>query len=633
MSDAYKVDEAKEALEGLKRARELISIRETYYNNNITQGLIPNESLHLAKLESAHTLQTIGQGCETAASFAHLIPDFDLGAEGAASSPVVKAIFGGSNIASALQAFSRIFSLGAATETHQGTMASIQAGFDRRLAEWELQKSLATKEKEQIDKQIAAAEIRLAIAEKELQNHDLQVENAKEVDEFMRSKFTNHELYNWMVTQISGIYFQSYQLAYDVAKRAERCYRFELGLTDSNFIRFGYWDSLKKGLLSGEKLHQDLKRMEMAYLDQNKREYEITKHVSLVLHDSLALIALKETGQCEIFLPETLFDADYPGHFMRRTKSVSLTLPCVVGPYTSINCTLTLLSNKTRIKTTTADPYPENLEEEDKRFVTNFAAMQSIATSHAQNDSGLFELNFRDERYLPFEGAGVISRWRIELPKETNAFDLNTLSDVILHLKYTAREGGEILKKEAKKAVQDTIADEEIAPLARLFSLKHEFPSEWHRFLSPIDTDKKQALSLDLTPERFPFMFRRKKIEIKTANLFLKPKEGLEYKDVEPLVFDLKKEGGTEFLAKKFLMAGSPIEGLPYNEPFNGQSVEVKEGDKWFFEVERTDIPESLRQKDKDGKDVVVEINGQKYFRLNPDAIKDIFLVCHYSVG
>jgi hypothetical protein len=30
---------------------------------------------------------------------------------------------------------------------------------------------------------------------------------------------------------------------------------------------------------------------------------------------------------------------------------------------------------------------------------------QSIATSNAQNDDGMFELNFRDERYLPFEGA------------------------------------------------------------------------------------------------------------------------------------------------------------------------------------------------------------------------------------
>lgn len=70
----------------------------------------------------------------------------------------------------------------------------------------------------------------------------------------MRDKYTNQELYNWMVGQLSGLYFQSYQMAYDIAKRAERAYRHELGLSDSNFIQFGYWDSLKKGVLAGEKM-------------------------------------------------------------------------------------------------------------------------------------------------------------------------------------------------------------------------------------------------------------------------------------------------------------------------------------------------------------------------------------------
>ncbi len=80
------------------------------------------------------------------------------------------------------------------------------------------------------------------------------MDNAKEAHEFMREKFTDQQLYSWMVGQISGLYFQSYQLAYDVAKRAERAYRHELGLKDSNFIQFGHWDSLKKGLLAGERL-------------------------------------------------------------------------------------------------------------------------------------------------------------------------------------------------------------------------------------------------------------------------------------------------------------------------------------------------------------------------------------------
>jgi Tc toxin complex TcA C-terminal TcB-binding domain len=41
---------------------------------------------------------------------------------------------------------------------------------------------------------------------------------------------TNQELYSWMLGQISAIYFQSYQLAYDLAKRAEVAFRLGLGL-------------------------------------------------------------------------------------------------------------------------------------------------------------------------------------------------------------------------------------------------------------------------------------------------------------------------------------------------------------------------------------------------------------------
>lgn len=84
---------------------------------------------------------------------------------------------------------------------------------------------------------------------------------------------------------------------------------------------------------------------------------------------------------------------------------------------------------------------------EDTRIVSTYAATEAIATSSGQNDSGMFELNFRDERYLPFEFSGAVSRWRIELPLENNQFDMETLSDVILHLNFTAREGGRTFAK------------------------------------------------------------------------------------------------------------------------------------------------------------------------------------------
>ena len=158
--------------------------------------------------------------------------------------------------------------------------------------------------------------------------------------------------------------------------------------------------------------------MEKAYLDENRREYELTKHISLRLHFPAAYLRLRTTGYCEISIPEWMFDLDYPGHYMRRIKNVTLTLPCVTGPYTGVHCRLTLLSSMTRIDPELRPPAHgcccaggrEHSEYEpcrdDPRIVREYAARESIATSSGQNDSGLFELNFRDERYLPFEYSG-----------------------------------------------------------------------------------------------------------------------------------------------------------------------------------------------------------------------------------
>ena len=47
----------------------------------------------------------------------------------------------------------------------------------------------------------------------------------------------------------------------------------------------------------------------------------------------------------------------------------------------------------------------------DIRFIDDRKVLEAIVTSTAQNDAGLFEPSMRDERYLPFQGAGAISTW------------------------------------------------------------------------------------------------------------------------------------------------------------------------------------------------------------------------------
>ena len=74
-------------------------------------------------------------------------------------------------------------------------------------------------------------------------------------------------------------------------------------------------------------------------------------------------------------------------------------------------------------------------------YLPSRIGITTIATSQAEAYAGVFNFDFRDERYLPFEGAGVDSSWRLELPKEFRQFEYESISDVVLRISYTARNG------------------------------------------------------------------------------------------------------------------------------------------------------------------------------------------------
>ena len=146
-----------------------------------------------------------------------------------------------------------------------------------------------------------------------------------------------------MVTQLTTVYTQAYQLAFSLAQQAQTAYQYELGRPTDQFIQFAYWDNQHKGLTAGDSLLFDLRRMEAQYLANNLRELELTKHVSLALTQPLgAGAATRDREAARSLLDETLFDGDHPGHYFRRLRSVALTIPCVSGPYTSVNATLAL---------------------------------------------------------------------------------------------------------------------------------------------------------------------------------------------------------------------------------------------------------------------------------------------------
>ncbi|MEK6283554.1 MAG: neuraminidase-like domain-containing protein [Acidobacteriota bacterium] len=513
--------EAEAAKVALERTRETVEVRYEYYASR--EKLNTWEEIQLEGMLIAAGLQAFGGLMKLAASSAASIPDFDVGPTGMGAHATAKS--GGSAIGDVINYLGEEFTIIAQAAQTGASAAGITGGHERRMEEWQHQAKIASKELLQIDQQLVAADIRIDIATQELSNQELQIENSSKVEEVLKTKYTNEELYSWMISKISEVYYQAYKLAYDMARRAERGYRYETGIATSSYIQFGYWDGLRKGLLAGEQLALDLRRLDAAYLEASRRELEITRQISLVLHNPAAFIALRDTGSCTFDLPEEMFDADYPGHYFRRLKSVSLTLPCVAGPYTAINCTLTQLSSRLRAKSSAAPDYPEQDSPNDPRFDHEFGSIQSIATSHGQNDSGMFEVNFRDDRYLPFEGTGAISRWRIDLPRDCNAFDFDTLSDVIMRISYTARDGGKPLATAARKSLQrwrGPLADGEPPRLQRLFRLRYELADAWYKFRTDLVTNTGNVdLPLSLDRDRFPFVFRgATEINIEEVHVF-----------------------------------------------------------------------------------------------------------------
>lgn len=512
-------------VQALKQARLSAQNSLAYYQMLIASFRNSNEHLYEDLTDAAMTLQLVAQGLAIAGQMAGMSPDVYVGTMDFIRVPMTGAKIG-DFFASAARASNFL-----ALESSEGAgKALTEAGWDRRLSDWQHQTDFYTFEIERLTREILGAERRSDAQLRELGNQQRQIEYTREIDNFLRDKFTNHALYLYHQHHLAGLYRQVYELAVGCARQAERKFNHERGHTDEHFIGGELWDTLHEGLLAGERLELDLRRMQQTYDNCNRREYELTEHISLQREFPLAFLQLKVTGICEIEIPEWMLDRHYPGQYMRRIKNVALTIPCVTGPYTGVHCRLTLLSSTTRIQPWLHGPIEEcchgphercsccdstdrdadhdeaaayRAQPGDRRMFRSYSATEAIATSTGVNDTGMFQFTFDQPRYLPFEFNGAVSHWRIELPRENNDFDLDTLTDVIVSLNYTAREGGDRLRRAATAAACCRLPGDSL----RLFDVRHDFPDAWS---AVHERGEHRRLRLQFRPAMFPFVPERR---------------------------------------------------------------------------------------------------------------------------
>jgi hypothetical protein len=504
----WEIGIAEDQLETLNRQSAAVQYRLDYYRGLLDTDLIAWERTQQVSRHAASVLSGAAALVDTLAGVSHLLPQL--------GSPFAMK-YGGLELGSSATSWAGVAKDAASVAEAVSASAGLEAGFERRRDGWEHQAELAEHELKALAKQTTAAELRREIATRSLELHAKQIDQLEEIFDLYGSRFSNLALYTFLATMLQRLYREAYNSAYATARLAEQAYRFERGDETTQLLRGNYFDAGRAGLLAGEQLQIDLETMERRFIETNYRQPELDQSFSLSQIDPAALVRLRETGECTFEIPEVFFDLFYPGHYRRRLKSVRLTMPCVTGPYTNVGATLTLTGSKIRRQPQLGAAGLVDVP------VRRSAA---IATSTAQNDAGVFEFTFRDERYMPFEGAGAVSTWRLTLPRSFRPFEYQTLTDVIMHVSYTA-DADELFRGQVEQlnaAIDGTILNYLSSnAIGRAFSFRQDFSTVFNRLLhSAAGT----PVPFDLTDRHLPLFLRGRPLTVAGAKLLLRTAAG-----------------------------------------------------------------------------------------------------------
>ena len=508
------VREAHFQVEALEKTLEITQTRLVHYQNLINVGLIAQEQDYKSLTKDAMIAQAASQALNATAQFVVLVPEGFIGT-------TTSDVGGGTKTASSLQGAAAVAStIGGILQT-RASLKNYDAGNFRREQEWIHQRNTLTIEIEQIKNQLIAAQLRLLNSETDLNNYQIQIDHSNQTLKYLRDKFTNQELYQWQEKELSQLYYSLFECAMQTAYQAEKAYNIERCYSNEQFINSSIWNNNHRGLLAGEQLSAALRHMEKRYLDTNHKQHELTKSISIRKEIPRAYLMVRYSGASLIKIDEDLFAFDHPSHYCRVIKSISLTIPCVVGPYVNVNAGLQLRSSFVRVNPKilpvscsdkeNKDGY--NRRKDDSRFVFVPNGKDVLATSKAVQDSGYHQLSFQDERKLSFEGAGVESEFCFALRQANNRFDTDTVRDIILDVSYLAKEGGMLYGQAASETVKHRLpGNGEL-----LLNLQEQFPDNWYEMQS----SNENSYKLELARKDFPFLSFDANLSVFQVEIFI----------------------------------------------------------------------------------------------------------------
>jgi hypothetical protein len=212
---------ATEHLLEMQAARDGASARVQHYERQIAAGLSPLQEAQITMMTMGAAAHFAGGGLKIGAAVASGMPQVLLG-------PFIMGTeVGGEQVGTALDKGAEVSEAFGEGLSLVGELLGIRAEQERMAEDWSLQLAISRSDVKQLGYQVAGAELQVTVAQRELDILNREAANLEAVTTFLTDKFAGAQLYNWMAGRLSGIYFQTYNLAYEVARSAERAYQFE----------------------------------------------------------------------------------------------------------------------------------------------------------------------------------------------------------------------------------------------------------------------------------------------------------------------------------------------------------------------------------------------------------------------
>ncbi|WP_323160715.1 neuraminidase-like domain-containing protein [Pseudomonas fluorescens] len=448
-----------ESLTALQHSRTMAEERELHYADLYDKHISPDEFKVMEHVEAASRFVSLATGFQLGAAIIHAFPNiFGVANGGHQPGHLVSAVGFGFQIAADVQR---------ANADKTGTSES----YRRRREDWRLLRNQASAEKNAISAQIAGQERAINAARINLEHTLAANSQALRLFEFLQTRATNLELYQWLMGQLQTLHFQAYDAAVALCLSAQTALRAETCEFDAYQLDTDVWRDQRRGLTAGATLQAGLLRMRSEYLQRRERRQEIVKTVSLqqLFNDpatrpkgfdnwTAALKHLREEGTLDFELIQLLFDRDYHDHYCRQILRIEFTVPGLTGPFENVVANLIQIGSHIATK-----PSNESLEYLHSGegvapvdVLINLSSGQQVSLSSGLDDMGIVSLRAEEGMTLPFENTGAVSRWRIVFPWHVKQQPmLLSLTDIVIKVFYTAKVGDLAFSRKVQELVNE----------------------------------------------------------------------------------------------------------------------------------------------------------------------------------